>query len=374
MGSGGLECTVSSSAMVAASIGEGAAEGSYSLEVTDIGAYATSLSAAAWVNASGAARTYTLKVGDASYTITPEDNSAAAVASAINAKTGNQVRATVVNVGPAGAPDLRISLQCTTLGDFKPDLSYAGASLQTQQTTGKLAQYSVGGSGKTVSSNTRSVSLTDGLKVTLLSSNPGHPVDITVIRSTSALTNAMQQLAVAYNDAVAALDGQYGESAGALSGETMLYDLRNALRSIGSYSSPDGDFADLAALGLELGRDGKLNLNTYKLMAADVANSAGVTAFLGSAAAGGFLKVATDAMARVYGENGSAITVAKAAIKDQGLSLDARISEKQEQVDALERRLLEQMSAADAAIAAMEQKYSYVSGMFQAMRSASEQY
>ena len=51
-----------------------------------------------------------------------------------------------------------------------------------------------------------------------------------------------------------------------------------------------------------------------------------------------------------------------------------KISDKQAQVDALNERLLTQMSAADAAIAAMEQQYSYLYSMFSAMDTANKSY
>ncbi len=43
-------------------------------------------------------------------------------------------------------------------------------------------------------------------------------------------------------------------------------------------------------------------------------------------------------------------------------------------MDALNDRLLTQMSAADAAISAMEQQYSFLSSMFAAMDTANKSY
>ena len=64
------------------------------------------------------------------------DNSAASVAAAINAKAGDKVRATVVNVGSTSCPDYRISLQSTTLGDNPVQLVDNSHSLQTQTRQG----------------------------------------------------------------------------------------------------------------------------------------------------------------------------------------------------------------------------------------------
>ena len=71
--------------------------------------------------------------------------------------------------------------------------------MQDQKTTGELAQYVVNNSGKVVTSATRQVSISDGLTSTCLSADPGNPVNITVHRSTSALSSAVSAFADAYN-------------------------------------------------------------------------------------------------------------------------------------------------------------------------------
>src|SRR6202161_2854744 len=102
--------TVSDPSVLTASTSDGAAEGNYSVLVSNAGAYSTSLSASTWVDTTGAAQTYSLLVGGQTYSITPTDNSAASVASAINSQEGDNVQATVVNVGSSSTPDYRISL------------------------------------------------------------------------------------------------------------------------------------------------------------------------------------------------------------------------------------------------------------------------
>jgi flagellar hook-associated protein 2 len=99
--------------------------------------YAISQTTASW-DSSGSPATYTLTVGGNQYNLTPASNSAADVASAINAAYGGQVRAAVVDLGTGTNHDYRISLQSTTPGPMNGsttlDLQNAGgAGLQTQQ-------------------------------------------------------------------------------------------------------------------------------------------------------------------------------------------------------------------------------------------------
>jgi flagellar hook-associated protein 2 len=370
---GSFDVTISDPSIVSATTGDGASEGNYSIEVKDIGAYSTSLTSSAWVTAPGAVHTYQLKIGSDSFGITPADNSVQSVASAINATHGDKVRATVVNVGSSQAPDYRISLRGLALGDQPLDILDNSASRQTETVQGRTAQYVVNNSGLTVTSSSRNVQITDGLTVTMLASAPGSPVDVTLVRSTTVLSSALSAFATAYNDTVDAVDAQHGESAGVLSGNSVVYSLSGTLSSLANYTSSGSAVGSLAALGLELGQDGKLTFNGYALMGADLENAPAVSAFLGGASSG-FLKAATDALTGVEDPTQGYLKVAESTLKTQMSDMDRQISDKQSQIDAFQTQLQDQMAAADAAIASMEQQYTYITDMFQAMQSASQQY
>src|ERR1017187_2946271 len=122
---GSYAADVSNPGVVSASVGEGAVAGTYSIEVDSVGAYASSLSAGNWTGTSSdAGGTYSLVIGDNSYGIQSADGSAGSVAAAINAQYGDQVQATVVNVGSDASPSLRVSLQATSLGAQTLDIHY----------------------------------------------------------------------------------------------------------------------------------------------------------------------------------------------------------------------------------------------------------
>jgi flagellar capping protein FliD len=480
-----FQAEISNPAAVSATLGDAAQEGTYSIDVQNVGAYAVSMTPSNWDGTSSAKHAYQLWVGDMSdpknkIDITPDNDSAATVAAAINAKASDKVRATVVNVGSASSPDYRISIQSTKLGDnpiqlvdtshslqkqsaagdsgtkaasttastwvaranpagtqhtyqlwigdksdpankieITPDdntaesvagainenvaasakvtatvinkgteetpdyriqleandvgalpLDIVDANLQNQTTAGALAQYVVNNSGKVVTSSSRQVTVSDGLTVSLLSSNSGNPVSITVSRSTSALISSLAAFTTAYNDVVDELDLQRGASQGSLGGQSIVSDLKDALRGISTYN----EFGGPIMFGLELGTDGHLTFDQFKLFYADLSSSASVTNFFGSASGGGFIKLATDALTKVEDSTSGLIAKAKSNIQTQIDDTNTKISDKQAQVDALNERLLAQMSAADAAIAAMEQQYSYLYSMFSAMDTANKSY
>jgi len=145
LGGSGMSTSVSDPSVASVTLGDGAAQGAYSLDVSNIGTYATSLTNGTWNDSaddSGETTTYNLVVGGNTYTFTPSDNSAATVASTINSQFGSLVQATAVNVGSASSPDERISLQSANLGPMDLEIqAQASASLQTSEaaTTGYAA-------------------------------------------------------------------------------------------------------------------------------------------------------------------------------------------------------------------------------------------
>jgi flagellar hook-associated protein 2 len=343
---------------------------------------ATSRTATAWdatADAAGSRSTYALVAGATLYAFTPADNSAASVASAINSMYGSQVKASVVDFGSSVSHDYRISLQSMVGNATTFDIQKTTAThYQTEQTAGSLATYQVNGSGVTNTSTTRNITISPGVTATLVGTSGGTPagstpVGITVTRSTSALGSALSGFTDAYNAAVTEVNGQRGQSGGALQGQSIVNQLSNLLSSISTYSS-SGQFSGLASLGLDLGTNGQITYNALTLMSADLTSSTGVTAFLGSATGGGFLKTATDALTSVEDSVTGLLKTSETDTKSQLADLGATIAAKQAKVDAMQLQMQNQMAAADALVASMEQQYSYLSGMFQAQQTADMMY
>jgi flagellar hook-associated protein 2 len=356
--------TVSDPSVLTASTSDGAAEGNYSVLVSNAGAYSTSLSASTWVDTAGAAKTYSLLVGGHTYSITPTDNSAASVASAINSQQGDNVQATVVNVGSSSTPDYRISLQSTTLDDNPVDLQITpGTSLQNQQITGQAAQYQVNGSGLTVTSNTPTVTISPGVTVVLLAASTTAD-NITVERSSTTLANALSSFTSAYNAAATAVDGQRGQNAGPLQGQSIVFALSEALGSIGTYSSGTGNISGLSDLGLSLGTNGQMTFNESTLLGADLTNSSAINSYLGSIAGGGFLQSVNNTLTGLVDPTSGEVTDAQTSMTSEISDIGTEITTQQAQVALLQTNLTNQMAAADALISSMEQTYSYVSGLF----------
>ena len=353
--------------------------GSPSLQTQQIPA--ASLSTASWsatADAAGTRSTYNLVIGTTKYAFTPADNSAASVAAAINSVYGSQVHASVVDLETGGSPDYRIALQGPSGTTYDIQKTTA-TSYQNEQTAGSLASYEINNSGVTNTSATRDITISTGITATLVGTSGGTPdgttpVGITVTQSMSALNTALSGFADAYNAAVTELVAQRGQQTGALQGQSIVNQLSSVLSGISTYSTSSGQVSGLEALGLDLGTNGQLTYNPLTLMSTDLTSSTGVKAFLGSATGGGFLKNATDALTSVEDPTTGLLKNLEADTKTQATNLGTTIAAKQATVDAMQLNMQNQMAAADALVASMEQQYNYLSGLFQAQQTADQMY
>ena len=333
------------------------------------GAYASSLSASTWTGTSSdPGGTYSLVIGGTPYSIQSTDGSATSVVAAINQQYGDQVQATVVNVGSAASPDQRISLQAITLGAQTLDIQdSSGDSLQTQGPAGSLASYIVDGSGNTVTSDSPSVTIATGLTVNLLSADPGNPVAVTVSGTDEALSSALSSFTSAYNKVVTDVQSQRGQSAGPLQGKPILSEITEVVDNMATYFTSSGSGVNgLASLGLQLGENGQLTFNSQTLDSAYSNSSGAVASFLGSATGGGWLASATNALTDLVDPNVGLVTNEETSLQTQTTSIANQITTKNDQITTLQSNLTQQMAAADTLISTIEQQDTFLTQMLQA--------
>lgn len=358
---------VSNPGVVSATLGTGATQGVYNIDVENVGSYQTSLSTNTWNSSGSKPNTYTLMVGSQSYQFTPTNNSADSVVAAINAQFGNIVQATAVNVGSASSPDERISLQGTTLGSTTVDLQLNGQSLQTQQEPpGSLAQYMVNDSGVTVQSDTDTVTISDGITLNLQGTGSA---SITVTQPISTLGNALSSFVSAYNQCATDLTAQRGQSGGALQGQAIIDELQEALNSVADYfntADPSAAVNSLSSLGISMSDTGQMSFDELSFASTALTSSVAVNAFLGSATGGGFLETATNALNNMLDQSSGVLTTEQSDDQTQITNLQSQISTDQANLSTLQSNLQNQLAQSDASIAEMEQQYSSLSEMFSA--------
>jgi flagellar hook-associated protein 2 len=357
---------------VAATLGDGATAGTYSIQVDDLGAYSTALSNAGATTVTdptsqgiSSSATLTLNVNGTLTTITPASTSLDDLASAINSQAAGQAQATVVNIGSTSSPDYRLSLTAANLGTLSIDLDdSSGNSVIQESNLGSLASYEVGGLSTPVSSDSRTVTLAPGLTVNLVSQNTsGVPTTITVSNDPTALGTAFTSLAQAYNQAATDLAKYHGANGGALEGDSVISTLTNVLQQLSNYSNGTPESA-LANFGITVDDTGQLSVDTTAFTTAATANFSTLASTLGGTTTGGFLQAATNALNSVEDTTAGSLKIEENNVASEIAAQNTTIAGEQAKITLLQTNLTAQMVTADAAISALESQLSYVNGLF----------
>ena len=367
-----LNSSLSNAGVVTANVQAGALTGTYSIQVSDVGAYSTALSAAGTPVISdpsktglGASGPLTLSVGAVPTTIRPASSSLTDIVSAINSQAAGQVQATIVNVGSGASPDYRLSLAAATLGPSVIGLhDSTNTDLISGGAAGSFASYLVGGSSTPVTSTSRTITLAPGLTVNLVGESVnGQPTTITVANSPTALASAFGSFASAYNAAADTLAQHHGQNGGILEGDSLVRELTAVLHQLGTFDNGTPSSA-LANYGITLDQTGHLSVNTTAFSTAVNANFPAFVSALGSASTGGFLKTATNLLSGIEDVTSGVIKSDETGLTKQIADQQTKIANEQATVSQLQTNLTAQIAKADAAIASLESRVSYITGLF----------
>ncbi len=368
-----LSSSVSNAGVVSASIGAGAVPGTYSIHVAQAGSFSTAISADGLTTVSdpttqnvSAAASFTLVINGVAQTpITLAQNNLNSLAAAINADPNAGVQATVVNVGPPTAPDYRLSLQSTRFGGDTIQLQGDGVNLMTGLTTGVDAQYQVNGVPSTpISSNSGTVTVAPGLTVNLLQAGDS---TVTVSQSASSISNSLRSFVTSFNASVDELNKSFGQNAGPLNGQSIVFGLRQTLHNLSNYTGGSGSITSLTNLGLSFDTNGHLSLDPTVLSSISAAQMSDLVSFLGSPTSGGFLQYATNQLTAVEDPTTGSLQAAMTSTANQITHENQLISNEQTRISQLQTALQARMAAADAAISEIESQLNYYTGLFQAM-------
>ncbi|MGD1070254.1 MAG: flagellar filament capping protein FliD [Bryobacteraceae bacterium] len=370
---GSPSAQVSDSSAVSATASAGALDGTYTIQVDDVGSSTTTLSDPSLPTVTdptsgniSSASSFTLTVNGVSNTITPSGTSLEDLASAINS-AGDGVQATIVNVGSDASPDYRLAVTSDNLGADTVQLNDGTNDLLDTLSTGADAQYKVNGGATDVQSTSSQLTLSPGLTVNLLAQTSS-PVTITVSNDYSALENDLSDFVSAYNSAAAAVQKNVGQNGGALQGDSLIDTLTGILGQITQYTSGSGSVSNLADLGLTLDDSGQLSFDSSTFSAASPAD---VQQFLGSIGASsssgaGFLQTVNNDLTSVTDTTSGLVATDYNSIQAQIAGDNSKISDDQVNIGDLTTNLQAQLSQADATIATLQSQDTYFNELFQA--------
>jgi flagellar hook-associated protein 2 len=110
-------------------------------------------------------------------------------------------------------------------------------------------------------------------------------VSITLGSDSSTISQALQDLVSSYNTAMQKVDAQIGQSAGLLSGDSLVREIQQSLRSIVGYAGT-GSIKSVADLGIEMSKDGQMSFKAATFNALSSTQIDAAFSFLGTTRTG----------------------------------------------------------------------------------------
>lgn len=290
-------------------------------------------------------------------------STAGVTASIINNGTADYLTLTAKESGQTNQITITSSIAAWNSFDYAPPGSSTPDYINnnwTEQQEARSASVDINGLTVTSSSNTISTAIS-GVTINLLKeSSAGTTLAISKDTTTSLIT-ALTTFVKAYNEANTTMSslGAYNATtkvAGALQGDSSLRlpqtQIRNLLFSVTSesYSS----YQRLSDIGVTLGKDGKLTLDSAKLTTAATADYSTVASL--AANIGKAYDSAVDGLVSTTGTISSAVTSTNSMIK----SNTERQTQLVTRLTAIEARYRAQFTALDALIGGMKQTSTYL--------------
>ena len=273
----------------------------------------------------------------------------------------------MINIGSGSQPDYRLAVQASSVGATSIQLS-DGTNLLNSLAPGTNANYQVNGQPPLngqgqggISSPSRTVTIAPGLTVNLEKTGTA---TISVTPDTTAAGNALATFVSAYNSVADELGKSHGVAGGALSGDSIIYSAEATLRSITNYSAGGSGFTSLESIGISFDKNGHLQFDPSQISSLSQSQIQNLSTFLGDGTTSGFLKTAADALKSLVDPSTGLLPQAVSSVDSQISNQQQLIDSNQARVDALKTSLLQQIGAADALIASLEQQNNFITGLF----------
>lgn len=202
----------------------------------------------------------------------------------------------------------------------------------TQAASGADASLTVDGINITSASNTVTGAV-PGLTLDLLSAQPGTEVSLKVAPDTTAASNAINQFVSDYNNMITQLTAQFtfnGTSEGVLATDSTVRSLQSSLLSSITYTyspaSGTTTVPNLSSLGISVGNDGKLTVDSSTLQNVLQNNYSDVQNFFQGSALNGFANSVDQQLSTYLHGGDGAFTLDLQSMSDQTSELQKDIS------------------------------------------------
>lgn len=277
-------------------------------------------------------------------------------ASILTTSNGNYLELTANNSG---------AVQDFSLID-DPGPGRANTPMLTNVVLGSDAVFKLDGIPVDNASNTIN-NVIPGLTFTFLA-KPAGTVNLTLSANGDRLSSAIGSFVSAYNAMRDQVLGQVGPSGGLLSGNFVVRDIQNDLRSLAGYTTSSGSVKSLADLGLTFDNSGRLSFDTTVFNGLSTPQLADALKFFGSTTTG-FGAIAQKFTALTDPVTGL-IKAEQNGLTQQDQHLQAQMSALTDRINAMQQNLSRQLAAADTMIAGLESQQNMLNSSMAALNYA----
>ncbi len=276
------------------------------------------------------------------------------------------VHATVINTSadPA-APKYDLSLVATATGQKTLTLldSTSADLLPAADTLGANAVFTING-GPTITNASNTITgLVTGLNLTIVGAGSA---TLIAQKDRVAVKSSLDSFVTKYNSALDKLNTQIGKSAGVLGGSSVVRQIHSALRSTTGYQG-GGSIKSIAALGLELDKQGKISFNKTTFDVLSDSQFLSAISFIGTTTTG-FAGNAYSKLTQVTDPLNGSIKLHQDFLDKADTRLSNTISTAQDRVKALQDSLFSQFAQADTLLAKLDSQQTLLRGVFEAQR------
>jgi flagellar hook-associated protein 2 len=308
-----------------------------------------------------------LVVGANDYTlnVSGSDNNLSGLVDAING-AGAGVTATVT--GSAGAYILSLTDPSGPTTIQVNDVQ-TGSSLITQTNQGSNAMFSVRGIPGQITESTNNIAdVIPGVSFTLLNTTSGaQSVSLSLATNAGQLGSALQTFVTDYNNLVTAVQAQEGQTAAPLQGNLIINEISNAMQDLATYWNPTGGSTvhSLSDLGVTFNDTGQMSFDSSTFNALSDTQISDAYKFLGSSNAG-FSALASN-FTQLTDPVSGIVETQISGYQTEETQLSDQIATAQFHVDQVQQTATQQMEAADALVAELQQQQNDVDSSIQSV-------
>ena len=187
---------------------------------------------------------------------------------------------------------------------------------------------------------------------------------VSLSSDTSQVSSALQSLVSDYNTLSQQVSAQAG-TGGALQGDSVIFQLRQAMLQFASYNVPGGSISSLADLGVTFDQTGTASFNASALSSLNNSQISGVFSFLGSATTG--LGAMAAQFSAISAPSSGTLASEISSWTTQTQTLTTKISAATAQVNTMQTLLSQQLEAADAQVMELQSQQTLLTSTLQSL-------